>query len=112
MQVYRGMYIGTAKPSPDERARVPHHLLDLVDPTDDFTVAEFQRAYRGAAAALAERGQRAILVGGTGLYPRAAIDDLDLPGEWPAIRSGLLAEADLIGPAPLHAPLAGGAPRA
>ena len=105
MQVYRGMDIGTAKPSPAERARVPHHLLDLVDPAQDFTVAEFQRAYRAAVADVAERGQRAILVGGTGLYHRAAIDDLDLPGEWPAIRAGLLAEADLLGAEPLYARL-------
>ena len=106
MQVYRGMDIGTAKPSPEERARVPHHLLDLVDPSHDFTVAEFQRAYRDAVADIASRGRRMILVGGTGLYHRAVIDDLDLPGEWPEIRSGLLAEAELLGPEPLHARLA------
>jgi tRNA dimethylallyltransferase len=106
MQVYRGMDIGTAKPSPEERRRVPHHLLDLVDPSCDFTVAEFQREYRRAVAEIAGHGTRAILVGGTGLYHRAVIDDLDLPGEWPAIRSGLLAEADLLGPGPLHARLA------
>lgn len=106
MQVYRGMDVGTAKPSPAERARVPHHLLDLVDPTRDFTVAEFQLAYRAALADVAARGKRAILVGGTGLYHRAAIDDLDLPGEWPAIRADLLAEADLHGPEPLHVRLA------
>jgi tRNA dimethylallyltransferase len=106
MQVYRGMDIGTAKPSPHERARVPHHLLDLVDATQDFTVAEFQRAYREAVADIAQRGNRALLVGGTGLYHRAVIDDLDLPGEWPAIRSGLLAESQLRGPEFLHARLA------
>jgi tRNA dimethylallyltransferase len=106
MQVYRGMDVGTAKPSPEERARVPHHLLDLVEPTHDFTVAEFQRAYRQAVADIASRGRRMILVGGTGLYHRAVIDDLDLPGEWPEIRSGLLAEAELLGPEPLHARLA------
>jgi tRNA dimethylallyltransferase len=106
MQVYRGMDIGTAKPSPEERALVPHHLLDLVDPTHDFTVAEFQRAYREAVADIASRGGRKILVGGTGLYHRAVIDDLDLPGEWPDIRSRLLAEAEVLGPEPLHARLA------
>jgi len=106
MQVYRGMDIGTAKPSPAERARVPHHLLDLVDPSCDFTVAEFQREYRRAVADIAARGKRAILVGGTGLYHRAVIDDLDLPGEWPLIRSDLLAEAERSGPEPLHARLA------
>ena len=105
MQVYRGMDIGTAKPSRDDRARVPHHLLDLVDASHDFTVAEFQQSYRAAVADIGRRGKRAILVGGTGLYHRAAIDDLDLPGEWPTIRSGLLAEAELLGPAPLYARL-------
>jgi tRNA dimethylallyltransferase len=106
MQVYRGMNIGTAKPSPAERGRVPHHMIDLVDPSDDFTVAEFQREYRRVLADIAVRGKAAILVGGTGLYHRAVVDDLDLPGEWPAIRSGLLAEADVLGPAALHARLA------
>jgi tRNA dimethylallyltransferase len=105
MQVYRGMDIGTAKPSPAERARVPHHLLDLVEPTQDFSVAEFQRAYRAAIADIAARNKRALLVGGTGLYHRAVIDGLDLPGEWPALRAGLLAEAELLGPAALHARL-------
>ena len=106
MQVYRGMDIGTAKPTAAEQARVPHHLLDLVEPSCDFTVAEFQHEYRGVVADIARRGKRAILVGGTGLYHRAVIDDLDMPGEWPAIRSGLLAEVALLGPAALHARLA------
>ena len=106
MQVYRGMDIGTAKPSPAERARVPHHMINLVDPSDDFTVAEFQREYRRVVSDVAQRGKAAILVGGTGLYHRAVVDELDLPGEWPAIRSGLLAEADVVGPDALHARLA------
>jgi tRNA dimethylallyltransferase len=107
MQVYRGMDIGTAKPTAGERARVPHHLLDLVEPSEEFTVAEFQRAYRSAIADIAARGKRAILVGGTGLYHRAAIDDLDLPGEWPDVRARLEAEAAEVGPEALHARLAG-----
>ena len=106
MQVYRGMDIGTAKPTAEERARVRHHLLDLVDPDESFTVAEFQRAYRGALAEIAAGGRRAILVGGTGLYHRAVIDDLDLPGEWPEIRAALLAEVDDVGPEALHRRLA------
>ncbi len=106
MQVYRGMDIGTAKPSAAERARVPHHLVDLVDPAHDFTVAEFQRAYRDVVADLARRHRRAILVGGTGLYHRAAIDDFEMPGEWPAIRARLEAEAAEGGPEALHARLA------
>ena len=106
MQVYRGMDIGTAKPTPEERRRVAHHLLDLVEPDADFTVAEFQRAYRSALADIADRGHRAILVGGTGLYQRAVIDDLDLPGEWPDVRARLAAELADVGAAALHARLA------
>ena len=92
MQVYRGMDIGTAKPTRAERDEVPHHLLDLVDPTDEFTVAEFRAAYAEALDEIAGREHRALLVGGTGLYHRVVIDDFDLPGRWPDIRAGL--EAD------------------
>lgn len=102
MQVYRRMDIGTAKPSPQERAEVPHHLLDLVDASEEFSVAEFQRAHRTAIADIIARGRRAILVGGTGLYHRAVIDGLDLPGEWPAIRARLEGEAADLGPERLH----------
>jgi tRNA dimethylallyltransferase len=105
MQVYRGMDIGTATPTPGERRRVRHHLLDLVEPDTDFTVAEFQRAYRSALADIAGRDHRAILVGGTGLYHRAVIDDLELPGEWPEVRARLLDELADVGPAALHARL-------
>jgi tRNA dimethylallyltransferase len=83
MQVYRGMDIGTAKPSAAEQAAVPHHLLDLVDPHEDHTVAEWQRAARVVLADIEARGHRALLVGGTGLYLRALVDDLDIPGRWP-----------------------------
>jgi tRNA dimethylallyltransferase len=100
------MDIGTAKPTAAERAAVPHHLIDLVDPSDEFAVAEFQRAYRDVLGDLAARGARAILVGGTGLYHRAAIDDLDLPGEWPEVRARLAREATQSGPEVLHARLA------
>jgi len=106
MQVYRGMDVGTATPTADERSQVPHHLIDIVEPTDDFTVAEFQRAYSVVVDHLARRDRRAILVGGTGLYHRAVIDDLDLPGEWPVIRERLQAEIDQVGPAALHRRLA------
>jgi tRNA dimethylallyltransferase len=105
MQVYRGMDIGTAKPTAADQARVPHHLIDLVDANEEFAVAEFQRAYATALADIEERGHRALLVGGTGLYHRAAVDGLDLPGEWPEIRSRLQAEADQIGVPALHARL-------
>ena len=106
MQVYRGMDIGTAKPTPDERARVPHHLIDLVEPCDEFSVAEFQRAYEAVLSDLVVRGRRALLVGGTGLYHRVVIDGLDIPGEWPDIRARLEAEAADDGAEALHARLA------
>ena len=83
MQVYRGMDIGTAKPTADDRAVVRHHCLDLVDPSDEFTVADFQRAY---AAAVSTINGRPLLVAGTGLYLSAVIDRLDVPGRWPEIR--------------------------
>ncbi len=94
MCVYRGMDIGTAKPTAAARARVPHHLLDLVDPDEEFTVSQFQQAARTALAGIAARGHRALLVGGTGLYVRAVVDDLDLPGRWPEVAQQLEAEAD------------------
>jgi tRNA dimethylallyltransferase len=106
MQVYRGMDIGTAKPTPAERARVAHHLLDLVEPDQEFTVAEFQLEYRRALDDLAQRHKRAILVGGTGLYHRAVVDELEFPGEWPDIRARLQAEAEADGTPALHARLA------
>ncbi len=106
MQVYREMDIGTAKPTTDEQRRVPHHLIDLVEPAEEFGVAEFQRAHRTVMDDLAARRRRAILVGGTGLYHRAVIDDLDLPGEWPDVRARLVTECDAVGPAELHRRLA------
>ena len=85
MQVYRGMDIGTAKPTAAERAEVRHHVLDLVDPWEPFDVWEFQQAVRAALDDIARRGRRAVLVGGTGLYLRAVIDDLELPGRFPDV---------------------------
>lgn len=89
MQVYRGMDIGTAKPSPAEQAEVRHHLIDLVEPAEEFTVARFQAEYRQAVAGVHQRGGTPLLVGGTGLYLRAVIDDLDLPKQYPAVRAEL-----------------------
>ena len=97
MQVYRGMDIGTAKPTRAERAEVRHHLLDLVEPTDEFAVADFRDAYAAALDQIARTRRRALLVGGTGLYHRVVIDDFDLPGQWPAIRSGLEADENTAG---------------
>jgi len=89
MQVYRGLDIGTAKPTPDERARVPHHMIDCVETNEDFSVARFQAAAREAVADIESRGHRALLVGGTGLYVQAVIDDLRFPGEDLALRAKL-----------------------
>ncbi len=94
MQVYRGMDIGTAKPTAAERAEVPHHLLDLVDPDEEFSLARFQAAARAVVAGIEARGRRALLVGGTGLYVRAVIDELDLPGRYPDARASVEADAD------------------
>jgi len=93
MTVYRELDIGTAKPSAAVRAEIPHHLIDLVDPDEEFTVAQFQGAAAAALRGIDERGGRALLVGGTGLYVRAVVDDLALPGRWPAVRAGLEADA-------------------
>ena len=89
MQVYRGMDVGTAKPTADERAEVPHHLLDLADPWEDYTLARFAAAARAALAEVEGRGHRALLVGGTGLYLRAVVDDLAVPGRFPETRAEL-----------------------
>jgi tRNA dimethylallyltransferase len=89
MQVYRGMDVGTAKPSAAEQAEVPHHLLDLADPAEDFSVARFQAAAADAIAGIEARGHRALVVGGTGLYVQAVVDGLELAGEWPAVRADL-----------------------
>ena len=94
MQVYRGMDIGTAKPTALERAEVRHHMIDLVEPTEEFSVATFQRGVRDALDGIERAGERAILVGGTGLYVRAIVDDLDIPGQWPDIRAVLDDELD------------------
>jgi tRNA dimethylallyltransferase len=107
MCVYRGMDIGTSKPDAEARAAVPHHLLDLVDPDEDFTVTQFQQAARAALAGIERRGRHALLVGGTGLYLRAVVDDLAIPGRYPDVVAALEAELDdgRAGIADLHARL-------
>lgn len=92
MQVYRGMDVGTAKPTLVEQAEIPHHLLDLVDPGEDFSVARFQAAAVEAVAGIEARGHRALVVGGTGLYVQAVVDGLSLPGEWPELKAELEAQ--------------------
>ena len=95
MQVYRGMDIGTAKPTSADRATIVHHCLDLADPSDEMSVTEFRRAYDAAIGEIAARPpSRALLVAGTGLYLTAAVDRLELPGVWPDVRANLEAEPD------------------
>jgi tRNA dimethylallyltransferase len=94
MCVYRGMDIGTSKPGAAARAAVPHHLLDLVDPDQEFTVTQFQLAARQALADIDGRGRHALLVGGTGLYLRAVVDDLRIPSRYPEVAAALGAELD------------------
>jgi tRNA dimethylallyltransferase len=94
MQVYRGMDIGTAKPSPSQRQEIPHHLIDLIEPDQECSVARWGAAARQAVAAIEGRGHRALLVGGTGLYFQALVDGLQPPGRWPAARAELDDEPD------------------
>ena len=87
MQIYRGMDIGTAKPTAEERARVPHHLLDIVSPDVNFTASDFRREAAAAIADIDRRGRKAIVVGGTGLYIRALLQGLvDSPTGDPELR--------------------------
>lgn len=94
MQVYRGMDIGTAKPSVAEQVEVRHHLIDVADPEEEYAVARFADDVAAVRADLAVRGKRALFVGGTGLYLRAIVDGLDVPGRFPEVRSALEAEPD------------------
>lgn len=106
MQVYRRMDVGTAKPSAADRAAVPHHGLDLAEPSDEFTLAEFVRSVDVSLAEIDARGARALLVAGTGLYLRAITDPMDMPGRWPEQRAALEARVALEGPEALHRALA------
>jgi tRNA dimethylallyltransferase len=89
MQVYRTLDVGTAKPDVTAREAVPHHLVDVVDPDQEWSVARTQSVGRDAVRAIEARGHRALLVGGTGLYVQAVVDDLRLPGEDLAVRTEL-----------------------
>ena len=102
MQLYRGMDIGTAKLTMAERRGVPHHLLDVWDVTQAASVAEYQELADAAIADIGTRGKVPIVTGGSGLYVRAALGDLDFPGTDEAIRERLEAELAERGPAPLH----------
>lgn len=100
--IYRGMDLGTDKPRPADRKRVPHHLLDLADIGQAPTVAEYQRAGRQSIQDVIRRGRVPLLVGGSGLYFRALVDPLEFPGTDPALRARLEAEAAEVGPVAMH----------
>jgi tRNA dimethylallyltransferase len=112
MQLYRGMDIGTAKVAPAERRGIPHHLLDVWDVTRTADVASYQRDARAVVERLLAAGRVPVLVGGSGLYVRAVLDELEFPGTDPEIRSRLEARLVEVGPAALHAELAAAAPAA
>jgi tRNA dimethylallyltransferase len=102
-QVYRGLDIGTAKPSAQERAAVPHHMIDVVEPDELFSAAEFALGARAALAAIRSRGRLPVVAGGTGLYLRALLDGLfEGPGRDADLRQRLEAAADRFGSARLH----------
>ncbi len=106
MQLYRGMDIGTAKLSLEERGGVPHHLLDVWDVTQAASVAEYQRMAREVIDGLLARGRTPVLVGGSGLYVRAAVDDLEFPGTDSEVRARLEAQLEAEGSGAMHRRLA------
>jgi tRNA dimethylallyltransferase len=105
-QVYRGMDIGTAKVPPAERRGIPHHLVDILEVTEELSVAQYQQDGRAVLAELAQRGVTAVVVGGSGLYVRALLDDLRFPGSDPEIRARWEATLAELGPERLHVILA------
>jgi tRNA dimethylallyltransferase len=102
MQLYRGMDIGTAKLSPDERRGIPHHLLDVLDISDESSVADYQAQARTAIDAILARGAMPILVGGSGLYVSSVLWNFTFPGTDPTVRAELEAELAASGPGILH----------
>jgi tRNA dimethylallyltransferase len=112
MALYRGMDVGTAKPGPAERARVPHHCLDEWEVTETAAVAAYQALALTAAAAVRDRGRVPILVGGSGLYVRAVVDEIEFPGTDAGVRSRLEDELAVVGPGVLHERLLGRDPAA
>nr|WP_233558765.1 tRNA (adenosine(37)-N6)-dimethylallyltransferase MiaA [Micromonospora radicis] len=112
MQLYRGLDIGTAKLTVAERAGVPHHLLDIWEVTEPASVAEYQRLARAAVDDIVARGRVPLLVGGSGLYVRAVLEQFEFPGTDPVLRERLEEELAAVGPAPLYARLAAADPAA
>jgi tRNA dimethylallyltransferase len=105
MQIYQAMDAGTAKPGPHLTKRVPHHLLDVFDPSHPLSVAEYQRLGRAAIEGISASGRLPLLVGGSGLYFRAIVDDLVFPPRSPEVRTRLEREIERVGPRALHARL-------
>ncbi|HEY4939761.1 MAG TPA: tRNA (adenosine(37)-N6)-dimethylallyltransferase MiaA, partial [Actinomycetota bacterium] len=103
--VYRGMDIGTDKPSPVDLQRVRHHLVNVLEPSHTLTVAQFQSMARAAVAGVLARGRLPLLVGGSGLYFRAVVDPLEFPGTDPVVRQRLEREAQEQGALALYARL-------
>ena len=95
MQVYKRMDIGTAKPTAQDQAQVPHHCIDMVAPSERFTVSDYQVKARAAVTDITGRGKNALVVAGTGLYLTSLIDELSFPGEWPEIRRELQQEPEV-----------------
>ncbi|GGM13063.1 tRNA (adenosine(37)-N6)-dimethylallyltransferase MiaA [Nakamurella endophytica] len=106
MQLYRGMDIGTAKTPPDERRGIPHHQLDVLDVTEPASVAAYQRHARAAVEDVLARGRTPLLVGGSGLYVQAVVDDLEFPPTDLAVRGRWERRLAEVGPAELHRLLA------
>ncbi|GGM34561.1 tRNA dimethylallyltransferase [Micromonospora sonchi] len=105
MQLYRGLDVGTAKLTVAEREDVPHHLLDIWEVTEPASVAQYQRLARATVDDILARGRVPLLVGGSGLYVRAVLEQFEFPGTDPALRRRLEDELATVGPAPLHARL-------
>ncbi|MFE9247889.1 tRNA (adenosine(37)-N6)-dimethylallyltransferase MiaA [Streptomyces sp. NPDC007088] len=112
MQLYRGMDIGTAKLTQAERGGVPHHLLDIWDVTRTASVAEYQALARAEIDRLLDQGRVPVLVGGSGLYVRGVVDQMEFPGTDPVVRARLEGELAELGPGALHARLAVADPEA
>lgn len=104
--VYRGMDVGTAKPAPEQQARVPHHLVDVAEPSEPFTVARYQRLARAAIEDIRAREREILLAGGSGLYVRAVVDDLVFPPTDPVVRGRLASEAAKTGALAMYERLA------
>ena len=102
MSLYRNMNIGTAKVMPEERQGIPHHMIDVLDPSEDANVAWFQREARKVIDDIMARGKTPILVGGTGLYIKAVVDEMNFPETNPEIRDRLNAEAEELGKAAMY----------